>query len=326
MKKPKPMVDATPDGTTRKDPFCPKLTGTDWNLEWKMLQDARKNADDAAFWDERSKTFRKGYAHSTYADEFIKLADPDVGDTILDMGCGNGALAIPLAKSGHPVIAADFSKGMLESLESDIAKENAEGIELPIEPILLSWTDDWREHGLGEGCVDIAIASRSIATSDLADSLFRLNAAARKKCCITLSTSSSPRSDASILEAIGLPDNIGHDFVYAIMILINSGVLPRVQYIENERHDSYEDAKDAFSNLVKMVDGALSPSDTESKRKEAYGRLKEWIGDNLVENPNAGKADDSGYVEKAFILKDPRIIRWAFISWKKSGLLPRVLS
>jgi len=79
--------------------FTPLLTTTDWNEEWKQLQVARKRADDAAYWDDKAKTFPvKHGSQAGYVEQFLKLAAIQPGETVLDMGCGTGALATPLAK------------------------------------------------------------------------------------------------------------------------------------------------------------------------------------------------------------------------------------
>ena len=143
--------------------FTPLLTTTDWGQEWKELQKARRAADDAAHWDERSKTYRKADSPSPYVNTFLELADIQPGETVLDMGCGSGALAVPLAAQHHEVIAADFSAGMLDRTREECENAGVTGVKT----VQMSWADDWVAHGVGPKSVDVAIASRSIATDDL---------------------------------------------------------------------------------------------------------------------------------------------------------------
>ena len=71
------------------DDFTPLLTTTDWNEEWKALQQRRRPPDDAAWWDKRAATFRTHDAPSAYTDQFLALAAIRPDETVFDMGCGN---------------------------------------------------------------------------------------------------------------------------------------------------------------------------------------------------------------------------------------------
>lgn len=299
-----------------KSGFTPKLTTTDWNEEWITLQDARRAADDASYWDERSKTFHKSGKPSPYANLFIEYAQIAPKDTIFDMGCGNGALSIPLAIAGHEVIAADFSRGMLDSLE---AEAQCHG-NLSIDVRQFSWEDDWAAHGMSPKSVDVAIASRSIATHNLKESLMKLNEVARKRCCITLPVGSSPRTDAAILSAIGIQADLGKDFVYAFMILQHCGLLPEVRYIPSTRHDTFASTDEAFESLKRMVLDAGRELLDEQEMTQALNRLHTWVNENVMANPHEGQCGADGLPEKALVLRQERKVVWAFISWQASSL------
>ena len=151
------------------------------------------------------------------------------------MGCGTGALAVPLGEAGHKVVAADFSQGMLDQMQ---ARLNEAGVRT-VFPKLMSWEDDWPAFGVREGMTDVAVASRSIATADLRDALLRLTEVARRRVCITLATGSSPRVDERILAAVGLPAVLGRDYLYAFNILADEGIRAEVRYIDSTRDDTF---------------------------------------------------------------------------------------
>ena len=120
-------------------PFNPKLTTTDWNAEWMALQQARRKADDPSYWDSRSHTFPTSTEPSAYARRFIELADIQPRETVFDMGCGTGALAVPLGLAGHKVVAADFSRGMLDRMSEALKQTEVR----TVFPMQLSWEEDW---------------------------------------------------------------------------------------------------------------------------------------------------------------------------------------
>lgn len=292
--------------------FTPLLTTADWGKEWKELQKARRAADDAAHWDERSKTYRKADAPSPYVDEFLKLASILPGEVVLDMGCGSGALAVPLAARHHEVIAADFSAGMLERTREECAAAGVTGVKT----VQMSWADDWAACGIGPKSVDVALASRSIATNDLSAALSKLTATARRRACITLPTGSSPRVNERALTAIGLQNLLGRDHVYAFMILANAGYEPTVDYIVSERVDTYASSEDALASLVDMVRIAYGARGNETAIQQAEIRLAEWLETELVENEHVGESDGRGGIQKPWKLRIPQQITWAFIAWK----------
>lgn len=293
------------------DEFAPLLTSTDWNEEWKELQKRRRHADDAAFWDKRSATFTTKDAPNLYVEKFLEYAAIRPGETVFDMGCGTGALAVPLGETGHKVVAADFSQGMLDQMKERL---DAQGIRT-VFPKLMSWEDDWASFGVREGMTDIALASRSIATGDLRESLLRLTDVARRRVCITLATGSSPRVDERILAAVGLPCVLGRDYLYAFNILANEGLKAEVRYIDSTREDTFASQEEAHQKLSAMIDDSSAVMATGSERERARTRLAAWLDANLVPNDEAGKPDRKGVPQGAWRLCEPRTVTWAFLAW-----------
>ena len=281
--------------------FIPSLIATDWNEEWKMLQVVREKTDDSTIWDEKAKSFPvKHGSQEGYVAEFLRLAGIKPHETVLDMGCGTGALATPLALQGCHVIGCDFSQGMLDVMIADQQALGVSGVDVK----LMSWSDDWGSFGVGPKSVDVAVASRSIATCDLRDSLERLDHVAKRRVCITLPGSSSPRCDDDLLRRAGLEGHVGHDFLYAFNILIQMGVKPEVAYIPNtriERFDTFDEALDKFVTVAKeAARGYASVEQIES----IPDRLRNWLEDSLIE------------VDGMLQLAEPRNVVWAFLAWE----------
>lgn len=278
------------------------LLTTDWNEEWKALQAERRGADSPAFWDARARHFQPRETHP-YARDFIELAQVGPGETVLDMGCGAGSLAIPFARAGHPVLACDFSPRMLEVLREGMQHY---GLDDLIEPKLLSWDENWEAAGVAPKCVDVAVASRSIATHDLKAALLKLDHVARRRCCITLVANASPRVDRHIMDAIGASVTESRDYVYAFNILIGLGACPEVRYIESWRRDTFDSLEAGIADFARMLEGG---------NEDRLPELRAYIAEHMVENPQTGKPGEKGRPQGRYMLDHRRLVRWAFIAW-----------
>lgn len=279
------------------------LLETDWNAEWKALQTARRSPDSPCFWDAKAKEFRPRET-KPYAREFMRLLALQPGESVMDMGCGAGSLALPLAQAGHRVLAADFSKSMLSTLQQGIEYYGLQG---RVEAKELAWADDWRAAGVARKSVDVAFASRSIATYDLQDALEKLNRVARRRCCITLVANASPRYDMHVMNCIGASVTCSYDYIYAFNILVGMGFMPQVEYIHSVRRDTFDSLEDGVADFARMLEGG-----NEHKLAE----LRQYLQEHMVPNPNAGKPGSKGKPQGRYMLDHERMVHWAFISWE----------
>lgn len=265
------------DGDARSE-----LLSADWNGEWMRLQADRRRADDPFEWDKRARHFRP-LETAPYARDFIKLLALEPGESVLDMGCGAGSIAIPLAQAGHSVIAADFSPAMLGTLDAGIEYY---GLEDLISPLELAWDDDWDLVGPVAKAVDVAFASRSVTTNDLKGALAKLDRTARRRCAVTMVANSSPRYDLHLMNAIGASVTCSNGFVYAFNILIQMGALPQVTYFESPRRDTFDSLEAGVADFSRML---------EHGNEDKIDRLRDYIAHHMIENPHAGERDPRAY-------------------------------
>ena len=115
-----------------------------FNRDSRAARDSRTafNRDSRDYWNRRAATFTRT-ATCDYELWLMRLLALDPTDTLLDMGCATGTLAVPLARAGHRVHACDFAEAMLAILNQRAAQES-----LPITSHLLAWDDDWQAAGL----------------------------------------------------------------------------------------------------------------------------------------------------------------------------------
>ena len=101
----------------------------DWNHLWTQEKNKKtwksKTADD---WDKKAASFAERTATSIYTNKFLALLKPDPQWSILDTGCGPGTLTLPLAPMVRRLTALDFSRKMLEILETRAGEQKLDNI------------------------------------------------------------------------------------------------------------------------------------------------------------------------------------------------------
>ena len=267
----------------------------DWNAEWMRLTDQRGVVHDAAFWDRRSRDFRGGEEDSPYVAGFIAHMRLRPGESVLDVGCGAGALALPLARAGHEVAALDFSAGMLDVLRR---RASADGLR-NVKTFHAGWDEDWRAAGVA--AADVVIASRSLDVRDLRAALSKLDAFARRRVCITLPADGLFYPQLLAHEAVGRPYTRRGDHGTALHVLRQMGIEAELQFLEHASAGRYESRQAALESLRRVV----APSDEREERA-----LQRYAAERLVET-----TDTDG--RRGWKLEPEIVVRWAFLAWDK---------
>ncbi len=233
-------------------------------------------------WDARAAEMSRETDGSGYADAFVRRMDLSGCTTLLDVGCGPGAIALAVAGRLARVYGLDYSRGMLDALMRNAV---ARGL-CNVEPIERAWEDDWSDVPV----CDVVVASRSTLVEDLADALAKLDARANRRVYVT-SLVGGRFVHAGILEALGREHPPLPDHIYILNILYQMGRQPRLDYIRSERRRA---AAPDLDTLVRQVTFSLGvPSAIERERLAAW----------FLADP-----------ERARLVDTPRC--WAFISWE----------
>lgn len=233
-------------------------------------------------WDEKSRDMAASVINSPYVNDFISRMEITGDEVVLDIGCGPGTLAIPLAKQVKEVIAIDFSAQMLAELEAYAAREGVTNIKT----YHIGWEDDWSILPP----VDIAVASRSVEVKDIDTALSKMSTHARKACYVTYKAGGS-FVDMDILDFIGKKIIGKPDFWYIPVLLYQYGYLPRIDYIATQRGSlRYTNEEEFVESLIWSL-GGLDEAQI-AKAREYY---------------------------QLFILsreRNPKPFTWAFIGWE----------
>jgi SAM-dependent methyltransferase len=263
------------------------------DLDWEILrqQASRKNTrlhKNAADWDKKARSFAGRTAHSVYTEKFMELLAPAPDWSVLDIGCGPGTLALPVAACTRQVTAIDFSGKMLKILADRAAELGLHNITTR----QISWDDNWRQQGIKPH--DVAIASRSLAVHDLKKALTRLNSFATSRICITDRVRHGPK-DPDAFAAVGRELPAGPDYIYTVNLLYQMGILPTVDYIPLEKSMKYRSFDEAVAGYSWMFH---SLDQNEEKLLKKYVRSISSTG-----------RDGTVTVQRRIVPT------WAYISW-----------
>ena len=237
----------------------------------------------ASDWDRRAEHRSRREKGSDYAREFLARMDLTDAETILDIGCGSGNLALPLARRVRRVHALDFSGEMLRLLRREARAAGLRNITAH----RLAWADDWARLPR----VDIAICSRAMDTLDLRASLEKMTAKARRRCYLTMHAAGTFMSDDvyRVLRRSVVPRP---NYMYAVHILYQMGFRARVDFLRTTGGLAYE-SPEHFVEGIRWRVGPL--------KKAEEKRLMEYFS-----------ALPRGADGKACYRHD---FEWAFLSW-----------
>ena len=261
------------------------------------------NRDSQAYWNKRAATFTRS-ATSDYERWLLDLLALEAGETILDMGCATGTLAVPLARAGHRVHGCDFAEAMLAILDERAAAEN-----LPVTSHLLAWEDDWEEAGLGENSVDVAFASRSLMSGDASACVRKLDAAARSRAAVVVPDSLLPSRDPRLLTYLGRAarrPSIVRDVTRALASLGRIPVFATTRTFRPMRFSSFDEARADLRRLA----GPKPFTAREHRLFDAYAT--QHFVRRAAESP-------SGEPSEMWILDYKLPVTWVFIGWRTNG-------
>jgi len=210
----------------------------DWAGFWAERLEGKVNKD----WDKAAPGFFKRTRKDDYQDALFDKLILDENDVVLDVGCGEGSVTIPLAKRVKKVICLDSSPKMLEYLEKRANENNITNIETVLKPIEEITYDEI-------GAVDVVVCSRSLnGIIPIEDVLAELDKIANKYVFITIFGPENKKIEKDFDKELGIKTEDFPDYNYFFNILFNMGIYANVERFDLNNYREYESIDEAMDN------------------------------------------------------------------------------
>jgi SAM-dependent methyltransferase len=246
----------------------------------EQMQWTRRRGRAPEYWDRRAPAMGEGTFASPYVQQFVDRMDLGDCATLLDVGCGPGAISLTVAARLEHVYGLDYSKGMLAAFAKNARARGLTGVT----PILRAWDEDWSDVPT----CDVVVASRSTAVPDLEAALLKLDSKARRRVYVTYPADGRLAGD-DLCEAVGRPGRALPDYLCVVGILHHLGLHPTLAYLPGRnRLAGCSDFASLHAKAVELL-GGLTAQEEE--------RLREYF------DARRGRAAAES-------------IRWALFSWE----------
>ena len=260
-----------------------------WTEFWAEKLSTKKDKD----WDKAASGFYRRTKGEDYNDALFDKLILDENDSVLDVGCGEGSITIPLAKKVKKVIGIDSSPKMLEYLEKRKKDNDINNIETKLMAI-----EEISYDAIGD--VDIVVCSRSLnGIIPIEEVLKELHKIANKYVFITIFGPENKKIEKDFDNEMGIKTEDFPDYNYFFNILFNMGIYANIERFDLNNYRKYSSIEDAMDNGKFRLD--LYSDDEKEKLKEYLERI-------LTKDEKSGEY---------YNIKDKA--DWILIWWKKES-------
>ena len=260
----------------------------DWASFWAEKLANKIDKD----WDKAAPGFYRRTKKEDYNDARFDKLILDENDTVLDVGCGEGSVTVPLARKVKSVIGLDSSPKMLEYLEKRAKDNDIKNIKTILKPI-----EEIKYSEIGD--VDVVVCSRSLnGIIPIEEVLMELDKIASKYVFITIFGPENKKIEKDFDRELGIKTEDFPDYNYFFNILFNMGIYANIERFDLNNYREYDSIEDAMDNGKFRLD---IYSDEE----------KELLKDYLKRILSYDKKS-----KKYYNVKDKA--DWIMIWWKKS--------
>lgn len=174
-------------------------------------------------WDQKAQEIEVGHLESPYTKALLTAMHLEPDDTLLDVGCGVGNIAILAAPLVQKVYALDYSQGMLDKLNANRQYYNTHNIHT----LCKSWTDSWHDI---PPC-KIVVASRSTLVEDMEAALLKMHAHALRHVYLTYPAKTTFGTNPKV-NVQKNPELATPSYIYILNILHQHGIQAQARFID----------------------------------------------------------------------------------------------
>jgi SAM-dependent methyltransferase len=262
----------------------------DWARIWhQQMDEATFRGQGADFWDNWARALPVKTEHSGYVDEVLSRLNLSPEYSVLDVGAGTGALAIPLAKKVRQVTALDQSAVMLEMIQNSCHAAGLNNV--------LTLKMDWTKARIGVDFPkhDVVVVSRSLPSGkDISNSLKLIDKAAERFCYITWKADGHDDMESELSQLMGIPYVTfpGHIVIYNL--LHSLGIYANIELFKTCGRRRYVTLEEAYLQIIRSYP-------LEDAKKPA---IMDFLASRL-------KFENGAYTR-------PKNAVWALIWWNKA--------
>lgn len=266
------------------------IDAIDWDAMWahQVALNARNYGGEDG-WYERAAAAPLGTETSDYADQLLSRLEIRWTHSVLDIGCGNGAISAAIAKRARSVTALDSDPRMLAGITHRALSDGLSNIRF----VHARWETVEIGHDLEAH--DVVLASRFFPITHLRTFLRRMNEAARELCYLTW-TVGGKEEDQVISRILGMEYHPPPEYGIIYNMLYTMDLHPRMEIFESKGTQTFQSLEEAVNDLSRGYRTAIAFAGKQAE-------IRSWITGSLRE--------EGGRLQR------PIVSRWALILVEK---------